>query len=224
MIMTRFPDKNKGDALSHKHVNALNEVGKRSSQIAGFRGPYGMGSAESIPEGLQIVEITKLRADNDDPNETGIAYAGKLCWYDSDNTDGESESSQSERTDQWKTYGNEVNVDGTPFNLTLVVGERYVCFWHGNRHAFVAIKSAAETTQPETTGDCGCSGFLVEGEVDCFGTADSPQSYIVGSLGPFGDVVLEYDDACTWISDVLELDCEEDSSSSGNSSGIGGGN
>jgi len=67
--------------------------------------------------------------------------------------------------------------------------------------------SGASGTDTTTSTPCGCE-FVSEGTVDCLGTADSPNTYVVDDLGPLGtNIELTYDTSCEWISEDIDYDC-----------------
>lgn len=60
---------------------------------------------------------------------------------------------------------------------------------------------------PNTTSPCGCD-FVSAGSVDCLGTGDSANVYVVDDLGPLGtNVELTFDASCEWISPDIDYDC-----------------
>ncbi len=133
-----FPKKNRGDSLTHQHVNDLSSVARRFSD---FRVSGGLSlnhgesfvSLSTLPPFTQyILEVSNTKINDEDTDDSGF-YLGKVRYYSASDS-------------EWNTNDDrewEVDVSGVSYELR--VGDIIVAWWDEQRGMFtptVGIQSA----------------------------------------------------------------------------------
>jgi hypothetical protein len=169
-----FKNKSGGDKLSAGFVNKLAKTARRAA--AAVASSYGYGregaSMSHTPWQQIIVKITGT------PDEDGLQSAVRM-YFDEDGGG-------------WLVDGdaNPIDVDPSPFDLAVQVGDVVAGWWHEQRGAFLPIttKPPTPTTTspppdppPEVVTPCGCT---------CVNGVTLPGSPIVCCRGP---LIFKYD-------------------------------
>lgn len=86
-------------------------------------------------------------------------------------------------------------------------GSGFVALKQHGDYSFVVSLGSGSSGGTTTATPCGCD-FVSAGSVDCLGTGDSANVYVVDDLGPLGtNVELTFDASCEWISPDIDYDC-----------------
>ncbi len=107
----KFPRKEKGDGLSHQHVNALSDVARMIVDQ--------VDSTNPSPWQQHTFKII------DSSNVSGI-FLGKIRYYS------HSDSEWLERSREW-------DIDTNGLDLTVVVGDFLTAWWDGQRAMYIPI-------------------------------------------------------------------------------------
>jgi len=133
-----FPQKERGDRLEAKQVNALSEIGRRAgvsvpgSFITGLAG--GTFSAQGpLPRDTQApVEITEDLGD--------CLYRCNLRYY-------------SHSQSKWKSQTKEWQLDASALGMTFTVGDIVIAYWQEQRGKFIPIVYTDPPPLLEVNGD-----------------------------------------------------------------------
>lgn len=216
-----LPRKAKGDSLSARHVNMLNEA---ANKFNGMRPPVYSGGKniggvwyqnQAHPYEQFALEISNLQTHEDDAEDNGLYFARTL-YYHFENVKWQVDDHDWILDCRATKLSDSVSLD-TAFGMSFEVGDRLVAYWDEQRASFVPIARLTPREYLAVITESGGIAADSSGEVTLKLNATTSYSPLITKTAYFthmsaGTATENNDCIIRWIDDqrkwvIVELEC-----------------